>query len=146
MANLHYTLLTLTHLSCSPNFSRASYLDERTLTYESIVNSWETVEFSVNHALRRRVKTCYSWCWRLSGTLGVRRRLTCNEEHRKAVSWYFNRRWSLFWKILPWNPSETWTSRNFLVERVNTCQFLGLRGSSTRSSIEKGCRSLKCIL
>ena len=28
----------LTHLSCSPNFPRASYLDERTLTYESIVN------------------------------------------------------------------------------------------------------------
>ena len=29
---------TLTHLSCSPNFLRASYLDERTLTYEPIVN------------------------------------------------------------------------------------------------------------
>ena len=29
---------TLTHLSCSPNFPRASYLDERTLTYEPIVN------------------------------------------------------------------------------------------------------------
>ena len=28
---------TLTHLSCSPNFPRASYLDERTLTY---VNYW----------------------------------------------------------------------------------------------------------
>ena len=25
---------TLTHLSCSPNFPRASYLDERTLTHE----------------------------------------------------------------------------------------------------------------
>ena len=31
---------TLTHLSCSPNFLRASYLDERTLTYEPIVNLW----------------------------------------------------------------------------------------------------------
>ena len=29
---------TLTHLSCFPNFPRASYLDERTLTYEPIVN------------------------------------------------------------------------------------------------------------
>ena len=29
---------TLTHLSCSPNFLRALYLDERTLTYEPIVN------------------------------------------------------------------------------------------------------------
>ena len=29
---------TLTHLSCSPNFTRASYLDERTLTYELTVN------------------------------------------------------------------------------------------------------------
>ena len=29
---------TLKHLSCSPNFPRASYLDERTLTYEPIVN------------------------------------------------------------------------------------------------------------
>ena len=29
---------TRTHLSCSPNFTRASYLDERTLTYEPIVN------------------------------------------------------------------------------------------------------------
>ena len=28
---------TLTHLSCSPNFPRASYLNERTLTYEPIV-------------------------------------------------------------------------------------------------------------
>ena len=30
-------LLEATHLSCSPNFPRASYLDERTLTYEPIV-------------------------------------------------------------------------------------------------------------
>ena len=30
-------LATLTHLSCSPNFPRASYLDERTLMYEPIV-------------------------------------------------------------------------------------------------------------
>ena len=30
-------LATLTHLSCSPNFPRASYLDERTLKYEPIV-------------------------------------------------------------------------------------------------------------
>ena len=29
---------TLTHLSCSPNFPRASYLDERTLSYEPIVD------------------------------------------------------------------------------------------------------------
>ena len=29
---------TLTHLSCSPNFLHSSYLDERTLMYESIVN------------------------------------------------------------------------------------------------------------
>ena len=29
---------TLTHLSCSPNFPRASYLDECMLTYEPIVN------------------------------------------------------------------------------------------------------------
>ena len=33
---------TFTHLSCSPNFSRASYLDERTLTYEPIVDWWAT--------------------------------------------------------------------------------------------------------
>ena len=29
---------TLTHLSCSPNFLHASYLDERMLKYETIVN------------------------------------------------------------------------------------------------------------
>ena len=34
----HMTHITLTHLSCSPNFPRALYLDERTLTYEPIVN------------------------------------------------------------------------------------------------------------
>ena len=34
----HITHITLTHLSCSPNFPRALYLDERTLTYEPIVN------------------------------------------------------------------------------------------------------------
>ena len=28
----------LTHLSCSPDFPRTSYLDERTLTYDPIVN------------------------------------------------------------------------------------------------------------
>ena len=33
---------TFTHLSCSPNFPRASYLDERTLTYEPIVDWWAT--------------------------------------------------------------------------------------------------------
>ena len=33
---------TLTHLSFSPNFPRASYLDEHTLTYEPIVNYKET--------------------------------------------------------------------------------------------------------
>ena len=31
------------HLSCSPNFPRASYLDERTLTHESIVNKRRTM-------------------------------------------------------------------------------------------------------
>ena len=51
-------LATLTHLSCSPNFPRASYLDERTLTYEPIVKSqltwiripsltWRTVKSSL---------------------------------------------------------------------------------------------------
>ena len=34
----HITHITLMHLSCSPNFPRALYLDERTLTYEPIVN------------------------------------------------------------------------------------------------------------
>ena len=34
----HITHITLTHLSCSPNFPRALYLDERTLTYEPTVN------------------------------------------------------------------------------------------------------------
>ena len=40
---------TLMHLSCSPNFPRASYLDERTLTYEPIVkyNSLLAVFLSV---------------------------------------------------------------------------------------------------
>ena len=33
---LGYT--TLAHLSCSPNFPRASYLDECMLTYEPIVH------------------------------------------------------------------------------------------------------------
>ena len=32
---------TLTHLSCSPNFPRASYLDEHTLMSEPIVNEYE---------------------------------------------------------------------------------------------------------
>ena len=32
------THITLTHLLCSPSFPRALYLDERTLTYEPIVN------------------------------------------------------------------------------------------------------------
>ena len=37
---------TLTHLSCSPNFPRVSYLDERTLTYEPIVNCFPHCEES----------------------------------------------------------------------------------------------------
>ena len=40
---------TLTHLSCSPNFLRASYLDECTLTYEPIVKwtstNWYTIMY-----------------------------------------------------------------------------------------------------
>ena len=40
---------TLTHLSCSPNFPRASYLDERTLTYESIVNWKLFADVLFNH-------------------------------------------------------------------------------------------------
>ena len=42
-------LKKLEHLSCSPNFPRASYLDERTLTYEPIVkyNSLLAVFLSV---------------------------------------------------------------------------------------------------
>ena len=35
---------TLTHLSCSRNFPRTSYLDERTLTYEPIVK-WLRLHF-----------------------------------------------------------------------------------------------------
>ena len=40
---------TLMHLSCSPNFPHASYLDERTLTYQPIVkyNSLLAVFLSV---------------------------------------------------------------------------------------------------
>ena len=34
----HITHITLRHLLCSPNFPRALYLDECTLTYEPIVN------------------------------------------------------------------------------------------------------------
>ena len=37
------------HLSCSPNFPRASYLDERTLTYESIVNCKLFADVLFNH-------------------------------------------------------------------------------------------------
>ena len=39
---------TLTHLSCSPNFPRASYLDERTLTYEPIVNCLISTSMAAN--------------------------------------------------------------------------------------------------
>ena len=45
---------TLTHLSCSPNFPRASYIDERTLTHESIVNylpKWDTRTLRNRHFL-----------------------------------------------------------------------------------------------
>ena len=38
---------TLTHLSCSPNFLRASYLDERTLNHEPIVNYRQACESKV---------------------------------------------------------------------------------------------------
>ena len=42
---------TLTHLSCSPNFPRDSYLDERTLTYEPIVKC--TLETDVKWSILR---------------------------------------------------------------------------------------------
>ena len=42
LGSLESTQEALTHLSCSPNFPRASYLDERTLTYEPIVN-WRKI-------------------------------------------------------------------------------------------------------
>ena len=37
---------TLTHLSCSPNFPRTSYLDESTLMYEPIVNLLSEAKYS----------------------------------------------------------------------------------------------------
>ena len=39
---------TLTHLSCSPNFPCASYLDQCTLTYEPIVKSTVEQHFTVH--------------------------------------------------------------------------------------------------
>ena len=43
---------TLTHLLCSPNFPHASYLDERMLTYELIVNcSVTSIERAYNISL-----------------------------------------------------------------------------------------------
>ena len=40
------------HLSCSPNFLRASYLEERTLTYEPIVNQCALIKKLWNIALK----------------------------------------------------------------------------------------------
>ena len=40
------------HLSCSPNFLRASYLEERTLTYEPIVNQCALIKKLSNIALK----------------------------------------------------------------------------------------------
>ena len=37
LENTQEARVALTHLSCSPNFPRDSYLDERTLTHEPIV-------------------------------------------------------------------------------------------------------------
>ena len=51
---------TLTHLSCSPNFPCASYLDERTLTYEPIVN-WH-VRFLCAPKIVRNLKRSYLTC------------------------------------------------------------------------------------
>ena len=47
---------TLTHLSCSPNFPRTSYLNECTLTYEPIVKCqiWPAILFKF-------VKNCRMW-------------------------------------------------------------------------------------
>ena len=39
---------TLTHLSCPPNFPSASYLGERTLTYEPIVNCLVSTSMAAN--------------------------------------------------------------------------------------------------
>ena len=48
---------TLIHLSCSPNFPRASYLDERTLTYEPIVEWSEKQQGSVLPFLKWLITT-----------------------------------------------------------------------------------------
>ena len=46
---------TLTHLSCSPNSPRASYLDERTLTHESIIN--------YIHINESQYGDCFTYLW-----------------------------------------------------------------------------------
>ena len=72
---------TLAHLSCSPNFPRASYLDESMLTYEPIVKLHNTTEnfvmfnsnpFTPKISLVILLTVCHTvtlmwiqriWCW-----------------------------------------------------------------------------------
>ena len=56
---------TLMHLSCSPNFLRASYLDERMLMYEPIVNEWSCkaeplIQIKLRIIFQIKLNPCFS--------------------------------------------------------------------------------------
>ena len=53
------------HLSCSPNFLRASYLDERMLMYEPIVNEWSCkaeplIQIKLRIIFQIKLNPCFS--------------------------------------------------------------------------------------
>ena len=79
---------TLTHLSCSPNFPRASYLDERTLTH---VNYW-ALYFSAG---RLETVIFFSEFWRA--------RKGC---HTAKLLYQLN----LYFLHSTWRGINTWTS------------------------------------
>ena len=69
---------TLTHLSCSPNFPRASYLDERTLTYEPIVKSqltWIRIPSLTWRTVKSSLLAPYSGLVHRGVSRGIKRRL-----------------------------------------------------------------------
>ena len=80
---------TLTHLSCSPNFPRASYLDERTLTYEPIVNYNPNLHWTPRFA---RASWGTSWMFPRSRWFVL--------DHVK-FSLHFLLQW-IFLKLFPW--------------------------------------------
>lgn len=101
--------------------------------------SSKIAEFPANNSTYRAAKSCRAVV--LKKLVG-KRRLTCEEEPRKAVLYFTTTEGEHFFpRIFLVTRSWSWSSCIIVVRRASPCQLLGLSFYSSGSSVEKGCRA-----